>query len=86
MRRYMRARAARRRIADGLSGVVRLAYRGRLDPTRHAIIIPESSLSPWRSDQAFRAVCAKIEGFTLVDEMRLYELWNLAAELARGTG
>jgi O-methyltransferase len=86
MRRYMRARAARRRIADTLSGVVRIAYRGRLDPQSHAIIIPESSLSPWRSDQAFRETFSKIEGFTLVDEMRLYELWHLAAELATVPG
>ena len=86
MRRYMRARAARRRIADALSGVVRIAYRGRLDPQSHAIIIPESSLSPWRSDQAFRETFSKIEGFTLVDEMRLYELWHLAAELATVPG
>jgi O-methyltransferase len=86
MRRYMRARAARRRIADTLSGVVRIAYRGRLDPKSHAIIIPESSLSPWRSDEAFRETLSKIEGFTLVDEMRLYELWHLTAELATVPG
>jgi O-methyltransferase len=82
----MRARAARYRIADALSGVVRLAYRGRLDPQCHAIIIPESSLSPWRSDEAFRETLAKIEPFTLVDEMRLYELWRFAAELATVPG
>jgi O-methyltransferase len=86
MRRYMRARSARHRVSDGLSGLVRLAYRGRLDPGRHAIIIPESSLSPWRSDAEFRTALEAIEGFTLVDEMRLYELWSLAGQLASVPG
>jgi O-methyltransferase len=86
MRRYMRARVVRRRVADGLSALVRLAYPGRLDRKRHAIIIPETSFSPWRSDRAFRETYAKIDGFSLVDEMRLYELWQLAHQLASVPG
>jgi hypothetical protein len=86
MRRYMRARAVRRRVADGLSARVRLAYPGRLDRKRHAIIIPENSFSPWRSDRAFREMYAKIEDFSLVDELRLYELWQLAGQLASVPG
>lgn len=82
MRRYMRARAVRRRVSDALSALVRLAYRGRLDPKRHAIIIPEASFSPWRSDRAFRDAYERIQGFSLVDEMRLYELWQLTRQLA----
>jgi Macrocin-O-methyltransferase (TylF) len=82
MRRYMRARAVRRRVSDGLSALVRLLYPGRLDRRRHAIIIPETSFSPWRSDRAFRETYRRIEDFSLVDEMRLYELWRLAHELA----
>jgi O-methyltransferase len=81
MRRYMRARAVRRRVSDALSTLVRVAYRGRLDPNRHGIIIPESSLSPWRYDQAFRDVYRQVDAFTLVDEMRLYELWQLTSQL-----
>jgi O-methyltransferase len=86
MRRYMRARAARRWISDALSTVVRFTYRGRLERNRHGIIIPESSLSPWRYDQAFRDVYRQIEGFSLIDEMRLYELWQLTSQLATVRG
>jgi O-methyltransferase len=86
MRKYMRARTLRRWVSDGLSASVRLAYRGRLDPGGHSIIIPESSLSPWRSDEQFRATMRQIEGFSLVDEMRLYELWQLAGQLASVEG
>jgi O-methyltransferase len=82
MRRYMRARAVRRGVANTLSGAVRLAYRGRLDPRRHAIIIPESSLSPWRFDDGFREIYRQVDGYSLVDEMRLYELWDLARQVA----
>jgi O-methyltransferase len=86
MRRYMRARAARRWIADALSNLVRLAYPGRLNRNRHAIIIPEASLSPWRFDREFRDTYRQIGGFTLVDEMRLYELWQLTSQLAAVPG
>jgi O-methyltransferase len=82
----MRARAVRRRVSEGLSALVRLAYPGRLDRKRHAIIIPESSFSPWRSDRAFRETYGRIEDFSLVDEMRLYELWRLAHQLASVPG
>ena len=86
MRRYMLARQARKRIADGLSALVRIAYPGRLDRARHAVIIPESSLSPWRFDTSFRETFERIAKFTLVDEMRLYELWSLTEQLATTPG
>jgi O-methyltransferase len=86
VRRYMRARAVRLRVSDGLSSLVRLAYRGRLDGHRHAILIPESSLSPWRFDAGFRATWKQIEDYSLVDEMRLYELWSLTGQLASVPG
>jgi O-methyltransferase len=86
MRRYMRARAVRRRVSDALSTLVRFAYPGRLERNRHGIIIPESSLSPWRYDQGFRAVYQQIDAFTLVDEMRLYELWQLTSQLGSVPG
>lgn len=86
MRKYMRARAVRKGISSALSTAVRIGYRGRLDPNRHSIIIPESSLSPWRSDAEFREVRQHIEGFTLLDEMRLYELWSLMQQVARMPG
>ena len=82
MKRYMMARAWRGAGSRGtLSALVRVAYRGRLDPHEHAIIIPESSLSPWRFDEGFNAAYERIRAFTLVDEMRLYELWALAGQL-----
>jgi O-methyltransferase len=86
MRRYMRARAARRGVAATLTFLLRLAYRGRLDPQQHGIIITESSLSPWRSDAEFRRVHRQTERFSLVDEMRLYELWDLTRQLAAVEG
>jgi len=86
MRRYMRARAARRGVASALTSVLRIAYRGRLDPKYHGIIITESSWSPWRSDPNFVGVYRQIKPFTLVDEMRLYELWHLTQELAAVDG
>ncbi len=82
----MTARAGRRKISALLSAIVRVAYRGRLDPREHAIIIPESSWSPWRCDPGFTEAFGRIRPYTLVDEMRLYELWSLAGQLRGMTG
>src|SRR5262249_39195283 len=79
-------RAVRRWTSGALSTVVRFAYPGRLERNRHGIIIPESSLSPWRYDQAFRDVYQQIDAFSLLDEMRLYELWHLTGQLSSVRG
>ena len=73
-------------MSDALPGLVRLAYPGRLDRRRHAVIIPESSLSPWRFDAGFRETTERIVRFSFVDEMRLYELWDLTRQLAAVDG
>jgi O-methyltransferase len=77
----MAARSARRMASNVLSSMVRVVYRGRLDKREHAIIIPESSWSPWRADAEFVDALSQVRAFTLVDEMRLYELWDLAGQL-----
>jgi len=63
-----------------------VAYRGRLDAKHHGIIITESSLSPWRFDEEFLTIYRQIKRFSLVDEMRLYELWDLTRQLASVEG
>jgi O-methyltransferase len=71
----------RRVTSNLLSALVRILYRGRLDKRQHAIIIPESSWSPWRSDAAFLRALSEVRAYTLVDEMRLWELWDLVDQL-----
>lgn len=52
----------------------------------HHTIIPEATYSPWRTDGLFRLTLKMVASSTLVDEIRLYELWSLAGQLARVPG
>ena len=44
---------------------------------------PMADYSPWNEDRAFTAVFASIQGFTLVDEYRCFELWKLVEQTAK---
>lgn len=48
---------------------------------RHERLLPYASYAPWRGDQPFERALALVEGNTLVDKYRLYELWSLARQL-----
>ncbi|MNG78888.1 Mycinamicin III 3''-O-methyltransferase [compost metagenome] len=48
---------------------------------RHERLLPYASYAPWHADQAFARALALVEGNTLVDKYRLYELWSLARQL-----
>lgn len=53
----------------------------------HTRILPHATYSPWNGDREFQRTMHAIDGFTLVDEYRCYELWKLveqAAKLDRG--
>ena len=42
--------------------------------------------SPWNQDSKFLDVYEKIDGFTLIDKLRLYELWSLVDQSKKLTG
>ena len=44
---------------------------------------PQATYAPWLGDEDFLAVEQAIAGSTLVDRYRLYELWQLVAEVAQ---
>lgn len=48
----------------------------------HAHIVPAATYAPWHDDVDFRAICEAIKGHTLVDRLRLWELWCLARQCA----
>ncbi|MFJ3076648.1 TylF/MycF/NovP-related O-methyltransferase [Pseudomonas sp. NPDC087029] len=47
----------------------------------HERLLPYASYAPWQGDQAFARALAQVQGNTLVDKYRLYELWSLARQL-----
>ena len=46
-------------------------------------VYPAATYSPWNKDSSFKAVFALIEGFTLVDKYRCFELWKLIEQIAK---
>jgi O-methyltransferase len=54
------------------------ALRGHRE---HMTLISGATYSPWRVDPAFLGVFRVVEDSTLLDEMRLYELWRLAGQV-----
>jgi O-methyltransferase len=52
----------------------------------HSMIVPLATYSPWQADHKFLNVYAKVVGFTLVDQYRLWELWKLAESVSKLDG
>lgn len=52
----------------------------------HGPILPGATYSPWHADAAFQAAMREIDGHTLVDIYRCYELWALVDELRHVPG
>ena len=54
--------------------VIGAELRGRAE---HSTIISNATYSPWRVDSPFSTVLKQVASHTLLDKMRLYELWQL---------
>jgi O-methyltransferase len=48
-----------------------------LDGYSFDVVQPSANYAPWRQDSDFNKIYSKIQGFTLVDLFRCYELWEL---------
>jgi O-methyltransferase len=46
-------------------------------------VYPFATYSPWNKDKVFQKVYSSIEGFTLVDKYRCFELWKLVEQSAK---
>lgn len=49
----------------------------------YAPVTPLARYSPWNKDRLFQQACALIQGYTLVDKYRCYELWKLIEQSAK---
>jgi O-methyltransferase len=52
----------------------------------YSAVMPYANYSPWLADAAFQAVFQQIKTHTLVDQYRLYELWQLCEQLQHIAG
>jgi O-methyltransferase len=46
-------------------------------------VLPAATYSPWNKDNLFQSVLASIQGFSLVDKYRCFELWKLIEQSAK---
>ncbi len=54
--------------------------------SRHSVVIPIATYSPWKEDNEFLSVFESIKDHTLVDIYRCFELWSLSGQAARLPG
>ena len=59
---------------------VDLSRRRVVDGRHYGPIIPMGTYSPWLDDAAFASTYATVEGNTLVDRYRAFELWELVGQ------
>lgn len=57
-----------------------------IDSSKHSIIIPQASYSPWLLDENFKEVLGKTKNFTKLDEYRMYELWRMVEQIKKIDG
>ncbi len=48
----------------------------------HSRIVSESTYSPWIKDVSFNEIYQVAKNYTLVDEYRMYEIYNLASQIS----
>ncbi len=51
--------------------------------TEYELVRPFANYAPWRKDKLFEEAMRKIQGFTLVDKYRCFELWKLVEQSAK---
>ncbi len=69
----------------------RMLRRGRLSGPQtlysHELVVPlNSTYAPWHDDREFREVYDAVEGSTLVDQYKCYELWEQLGQLVHVDG
>src|SRR5262245_39193829 len=76
-------RSIKVRIGERLTRMGYVVYR--MEPSEGPIR-PMATYSPWNQDSKFLDIYKKVDGFTLIDKLRLYELWSLVDQSKKLTG
>ncbi|MBF0547056.1 MAG: class I SAM-dependent methyltransferase [Candidatus Riflebacteria bacterium] len=75
-------KAVLRRLVNRLGfGIFRIPKRGVFP--EYEPVLPIATYSPWNKDKLFRTVFDFIQGFSLVDKYRCFELWKLIEQSAK---
>jgi O-methyltransferase len=85
-RRIRRLDAIRRASAATIHSARKVVTPPLRGQVAHSTLISTATYSPWLADPAYQAFAARVVDHTLLDEMRLYELWQLAAQVGHLEG
>ena len=67
----------------GIKKIIKVGADKKLNKVNdlpHSQIFPSATYSPWKNSEAFKKVYNIARNYTLVDEYRLYELYQLASQ------
>ena len=56
-------------------------FNFQIDSSKHSIIIPEFTYSPWLADKKFREIWPSLRNNTRVDEYKAYSLWQMVEQV-----
>lgn len=73
------------RLAEVIGFNLVVTKRGKKDDP-YELVSPKATYAPWLSDHAFNEVYTVIKDYTLVDQYRCYELWQLVSESSKLNG
>lgn len=78
------------RVRRGTATAIHAVRKAITPPLRgqpaHTTLISSATYSPWHTDPVFQAVFTAVGDHTLLDEMRLHELWQLADQVGHLDG
>jgi O-methyltransferase len=80
-RRIRRMDSLRRLLSSSVHALRKAVTPSLRGDPAHSTLVSTATYSPWCVDAEFRATLKEIGGHTLLDEMRLHELWQLADQV-----
>ena len=61
--------------------LAKVYFNFQIDSSKHSIIIPEITYSPWLADEKFRKIWPSLRQNTRVDEYKAYSLWQMIEQV-----
>ena len=61
--------------------LAKVYFNFQVDSSKHSIIIPEFTYSPWLADKNFQKIWPSLRKNTRVDEYKAYSLWKLIEQV-----
>ena len=61
--------------------LAKIYFNFQIDSSKHSIIIPEFTYSPWLADEKFQEIWPSLRNNTRVDEYKAYALWKLTEQV-----